>query len=96
MVNTNVKSPIARQLLSAQVVHEAQKVLNSLLPHAGEMIKVVSYKNDTLSINCKNSAYAQEVYHKRLQLHDAVTMAVPNVNISKIQTRLVADFEIDV
>lgn len=82
------RSGIGKSMYAANVVTVTNNFYNQLLDDKTEYMKVVSYKEGILTVDCLNSVIAHEIVVSEDKLRSFLKKKVPQANLKSIRTRL--------
>lgn len=87
------RSGIGKSMYAANVVTVTNGFYNQLLDEQTKYMKVVSYKDGILTVDCLNSVIAHEIVASENKLRSFLKKKVPQANIKSIRTRLTDTLE---
>jgi len=79
---------IAQEMKAAKICHDFRMVTPELFPVCADQITPAYYKNGTLVINVNNSALAQEVIMRKVQIIDKINEKAGKEVIKNLRTQL--------
>ncbi|MFH1142702.1 MAG: hypothetical protein ABIH67_00510 [Candidatus Uhrbacteria bacterium] len=87
------RSGIGQSMYAANVVTIANAFFSQLLQDKTKYLKVISYQNGILTVDCLNSVIAQEVASSEVRLSNFLRKKAPQANLKSIRTRLTDSLE---
>lgn len=87
------RSGIGKSMYAANVVTIASGFFDQLFDEQTKQMKVISYKNGILTVDCLNSVMANEIAQSETKLRTFLKKKVPQAKLKSIRTRLTHELE---